>query len=77
MAERSIQIFQDINFEEYLKDEGWRFQVVELRRHTTNDQMDICDCKVAFATENTESRALQQLLQIQLLQSCCGYGALL
>ena len=39
-----------------MKDEGWWFQAVEgFCRQTnerTNEQTDICDCRVAFATEN-------------------------
>ena len=38
-----------------MKDEGWWFQVVEgfcfKTDRRTNEQTDICDCRVAFATE--------------------------
>ena len=39
-----------------MNDEGWWFQAVDLLCwHTDgrkNKQTDICDCRVAFATEN-------------------------
>ena len=33
------------------KDEGWWFQAVEGFWWLTNRRTDICDCRVAFATE--------------------------
>ena len=39
-----------------MKDEGWWFQAVEgfcfTTDELTDEQTDICDCRVAFATEN-------------------------
>ena len=35
-------------------DEGWWFQAVEGFCRQTNRWTDICDCRVAFATENAD-----------------------
>ena len=35
-----------------MKDEGWWFQAVEGFWGQTDKRTDICDCRVAFATEN-------------------------
>ena len=35
-----------------MNDEGWWFQAVEGFCRQTNERTDICDCRVAFATEN-------------------------
>ena len=47
-----------------MNDEGWWFQAVEGFRFMTNEQTDgrtdICDCRVAFATENLASSLLIQ-----------------
>ena len=36
-----------------MNDEGWWFQAVEGFCFMTDKQTDICDCRVAFATEKT------------------------
>ena len=36
-----------------MSDEGGWFQAVEGFHRLTDKQMDICDCRVAFVTENT------------------------
>ena len=35
-----------------MNDEGWWFQAVEGFCFRTHERTDICDCRVAFATEN-------------------------
>ena len=41
-----------------MNDEGWRFQAVEGFCFLTDGRTDICECRVAFATEKLPS--LQQ-----------------
>ena len=42
------------NDEEWkMNDEGWWFQAVEGFCFKTDERTDICDCRVAFATEKT------------------------
>ena len=36
----------------WMKDEGWRFQAVEGFWGGTNGSTDICECRVAFTTDN-------------------------
>ena len=35
-----------------MKDEGWWFQAVEGFCFMTDERTDICNCRVAFVTEN-------------------------
>ena len=45
------------NDEGWMKnDEGWWFQAVEGFCRHTDGRTDICDCRVAFATENNDTQ---------------------
>ena len=53
-----------------MNDEGWWFQDVEGFCFQTNRLMDICECRVTFATEKYMSK--KALAELKVI-SCCAF----